>query len=177
MIKHADPAIRSALDGIALPDLLSVESLFAVVQDLYPRPLELLRGDPPVEGLRANGLWLTRPGEDCDAMWIAPELTGAAAVHSLAHELGHFRLGHTPIVLPAKRKPAVEEFQYLSPAFTGGCLLGRTRSQDGPHDPEHVQAEDQAERFAFALRRKAAAQARENRHRDDVLLDRLYKSL
>ncbi|WP_031102426.1 hypothetical protein [Streptomyces sp. NRRL S-146] len=177
MIHHADSTIRDALDGFALPDELTVESLFAVIQDLYPRPLELLRGEPPIDGLRANGLWLTRPGTESDAMWIAPELTGAPAVHSLAHEFGHFRLGHEPVVIQTKPKPAAEEFQFLSPAFLDGCLIGRTRSQDGPHDPEYIQIEDQAERFAFALRRKAAAQARENRHRGDALLDRLYKVL
>ncbi|MEV0437673.1 hypothetical protein AB0I84_21190 [Streptomyces spectabilis] len=180
MIKHADSTIRQALDGIVLPDELTVDSLFAAIQELYPRPLELLRGEPPIEGLRANGLWLTRPNADSDAMWVAPELTGAPAVHSLSHEFGHFCLGHEPVVLRAAPKPAApaaEDFQFLSPAFMDGCLIGRPRSQDGPHDPEYVQLEDQAEKFAFALRRKAAAQARENRHRGDPLLDRLYKVL
>lgn len=177
MINHADSTIRQALDGFDLPDELTVGSLFAVIEDLYPRPLELLRGEPPIEGLRANGLWLTRPGSESDAMWIPSELTGAPAVHSLAHEFGHFRLGHEPVVIEPKPQPEAEVFQFLSPAFLEGCLIGRTRSQDGPHDPEYVRIEDQAERFAFALRRKAAVQARENRHHGDALLDRLYKVL
>lgn len=179
MINHANSQIRSALDSIALPDELTVDSLFAAIQDLYPRPLELLRDEPPIEGLRANGLWLTRPNANSDAMWIAPELTGAAAVHSLAHEAGHFLLGHQPVTLQAKPKPAPEpeDFQFLKPSFLGGCLIGRTRSQDGPHDPEYIQIEDQAEQFAFALRRKATDQARENRHRGDPLLHRLYNVL
>lgn len=177
MINQADSTIQLALDGIPLPKRLTVTSLFAVVQDLYPRPLELLRGEPPIEGLRANGLWVTRPGEESDAMWVPPELTGSSAVHSLAHEFGHFRLEHEPVVIRAKPKPAAEDFQFLSTNFLGGCLLGRARSQDTSQDPEYIRVEDQAEQFAFLLRRKAAVQARENRHSDDPLLDRLYKAL
>ncbi|GEB50431.1 hypothetical protein [Streptomyces cacaoi] len=177
MINHADSRIQRALNRVPVPYPLTLDSLFAVIRDLYPRPLKLLRGAPPVKGLRANGLWLTRPHADSDAMWIAPELTGAAAVHSLAHEAGHFLLGHEPVEISEPAPEPDTEFQFLSSAFLTGCLLGRARAQDGPHDPEHVQIEDQAERFAFALRRKATELARENRHRGDDLLDRLHHSL
>lgn len=179
MIHSADSQIRRALATFSIPEPLAVETLFAVIQDQYPRALELWRGDPPLVGLRANGLWLTRPDADSDVIWVAPELTGAAAVHTLAHEVGHIMLGHKPVVLPAEPdpEPEPEPYQFLSPEFLGGCLIGRTRSHDGPHDPEHVKVEDQAERFAFALRREAADRARENRHSDDPLLDRLYKAL
>ncbi|NGO66995.1 hypothetical protein [Streptomyces boncukensis] len=177
MIRHADGEVRRALKDVPVPDPLTVESLFAIIQNLYPRPLELQRGAPPLEGLRANGLWLTRPHDGSDAIWIAPELTGAVAVHSLAHEFGHFLLGHPPVEIPTRPAPEPEPFHYLSPDFLGGCLIGRARSQDGPRDPEYVQIEDQAERFAFALRHKATALARENRHCGDALLHRLYKAL
>lgn len=177
MIQHADSHIRRALATFPVPEPLTVETLFAVIQARYPRPLELWRGEPPLDGLRANGLWLTRPEADSDVIWVAPELTGAAAVHTLAHEGGHIALDHEPVVLPAKAEPEPESYQFLSSAFLGGCLLGRTRSQDGPHDPDHVKVEDQAEKFAYALRREAVDRARENRHSDDPLLDRLYKSL
>ncbi|NUL25962.1 ImmA/IrrE family metallo-endopeptidase [Streptomyces lunaelactis] len=178
MIKRADSQIRHALNSIALPDELTVASLFTAVQALYPRPLELLRGEPPVEGLRANGLWLTRPDANSDTIWIAPELTGAAAVHSLAHEIGHFLLGHEPVVLhKPKSAPEPEEFQFLSASFLDGCLIGRTRSQDGPQDPEYQRIENEAERFAFLLRRTADQQARDTQYGADPLLDRLHHSL
>ncbi|MER7344225.1 hypothetical protein ABT390_02330 [Streptomyces aurantiacus] len=120
-------------------------------EDRYPRPLELRRGDPPLVGLRANGLWLTRPEAERDAIWVAPALSGVAAEHTLAHEVGHIALGHEPVVLPAEPEP--KPYQYLSSDFLGGCLIGRTRSQEGPQDPKHIKVEDQAERIAFALRR------------------------
>ncbi|GGR75047.1 hypothetical protein GCM10010252_11800 [Streptomyces aureoverticillatus] len=84
-------------------------------------------------------------------------------------------LGHEPVVLPADPEP--QPYQYVSSAFLGGCLTGHTRSQKGPQGPEHVKVEDQAERFAFALRRKARDRAREDQHSDAPLLDRLYKAL
>ncbi|QEU90497.1 hypothetical protein [Streptomyces kanamyceticus] len=175
MIHYADSQICRALASFPVPEPLTIDSLFAVIQDRYPRPLELWREDPPLAGLRANGLWLTRPEAESDAIWVAPELTGAAAVHTLAHEVGHIALSHKPVVLPAEPEP--EPYQFLSADFLAGCLMGRTRSQDGPQDPEHVKVEDQAERFAFALRRKALDRARENQHSGDPLLDRLYKAL
>ncbi|MFK0294275.1 hypothetical protein ACIQU6_27910 [Streptomyces sp. NPDC090442] len=178
MIHHPDSQIRCALNRIDLPHDLTVESLFTAVQAMYPKPLELLRGEPPIEGLRANGLWLTRPDADGDAMWIAPELSGAAAIHSLAHEVGHFLLGHEPVVLPARPKaPEPEEFAFLSADFLSGCLIGRTRSQDGSQDPAYQQIENEAERFAFLLRRKADEHARDTRYGADPLLHRLHHSL
>ncbi|MFE0177964.1 hypothetical protein ACFWZ2_37210 [Streptomyces sp. NPDC059002] len=178
MIHSADSQIRRTLATFPIPDPLTVETLFNVIRDRYPRPLDLWREDPPLAGLRANGLWLTRPEAESDAIWVAPELNGAAAVHTLAHEAGHIALGHEPLVLPSTPpEPEPEPYQFLSPDFLGGCLIGRTRSQDGPHDPEHVKVEDQAEKFAFALRRQALDRARENQHSGDPLLDRLYKAL
>ncbi|MFD0416828.1 hypothetical protein [Streptomyces sp. NPDC127108] len=175
---HADRHIRRALAAFTIPEPLTLDSLFASIQKVYPRPLELLRGEPPIQGLRANGLWITRPDRDGDAMWVAPELTGAAAVHSLAHELGHFLLGHKPVPLPsAPAEPEPEAYEYLSANFLGGSLLGRARSQEAPLDPEYVQIEDQAEEFAFRLRRVAAQQARETRHRGDPLVERMHHSL
>ncbi|GAA2880810.1 hypothetical protein [Streptomyces mexicanus] len=175
MFHSADSQIRSALAAFTVPDPLTVESLFAAVRERYPRPLELWRGEPPLAGLRANGLWLKRPDAASDAIWVAPSLTGAAAVHTLAHEVGHIVLGHAPHVLPVAR--TTEPYRFLGPEFLGGCLIGRARSRSTQHVPDHLRVEDQAEQFAFALRRKAAERARENRHRHDPLLDRLYKSL
>ncbi|MGA4842154.1 hypothetical protein [Streptomyces sp. G45] len=175
MIHYADSPIRRAVATFPVPDPLTVESLFDVIRRGYHRPLELWRGQPPLKGLRANGLWLTRPDARSDVIWVAPELNGAAAVHTLAHEGGHIALGHQPVQLPAEPEP--EPFQFLSPSFLGGCLIGRTRSQEGPQDPEHVKVEDQAEKFAFALRRKALDHARENQHSGDPLLHSLYKVL
>ncbi|MGI5337758.1 hypothetical protein ACQEVS_10315 [Streptomyces sp. CA-181903] len=179
MIKHADRRIRRALDDLVLPDEVTVDSLFAAVQSVYPKPLELLRGEPPIEGLHANGLWLTRPDTGTDAVWIAPELSGAAAVHSLAHEIGHILLGHEPVVLRTKPQyePEPEDFHFLSPDFLGGCLIGRTRSYNGPQDPTYQQIETEAERFAFMLRRTADHKARDSQFGADPFLDRLHHSL
>lgn len=46
-----------------------------------------------------------------------------------------------------------------------------------PLDPAYVQIEEQAEEFAFHLRRVTARQARETRHRGDPLVDRVHHSL
>lgn len=172
-----DRKIRRTLEAFPVPNPLTVETLFAVMQERYPRPLELWRGPSPITGLHANALWLTRPDAESDVVWLDPALTGAAAVHSLSHENGHIELGHQPFTLSAAA-PAEEPepFEFLSPAFLGGCLLGRARSHDVQPDPEYQAVEDQAERFAFALRRTAADQARDTRH-GDPLVDRLHHSL
>ncbi|MEU5978468.1 hypothetical protein [Streptomyces sp. NPDC047315] len=178
MIQHPhDRTVRAALADFPVPNPLTVESLFAVMRERYWRPLELWRGPSPLPGLHANALWLTRPHADSDIVWLDPALTGAAATHSLSHENGHIELGHKTLELPAEPLPAeAAEYEFLSPDFLGGCLLGRARSHDGPHDPEYQQIEDAAERYAFALRRLAAQQARDTRHHDP-LVDRLHHSL
>lgn len=177
MIQHAlDRKIRGALSAIPVPNPLTVESLFAVMREHYGRPLELWRGPSPIAGLHANALWLTRPTEDSDVVWVDPALTGAAAIHSMGHEFGHFALGHKPLVLPAMPPPAEEPYAFLSPDFLGGCLLGRARAHDGSQDPEYVAIENEAERFAYVLRRTAADQARDTRHQDP-LVNRLHHSL
>lgn len=178
MIQNAaNNKIRRALEAFPVPNPLTVETLFAVMQERYWRPLELWRGPSPITGLHANALWLTRPDADSDVVWLDPALTGAAAVHSLAHENGHIELGHEPLTLPAAAPVAEPEpYEFLSPAFLGGCLLGRARSQDTPQDPAYQAVEDAAEAFAFALRRTAAELARDTRHRDP-LVDRLHHSL
>ncbi|MET8717441.1 hypothetical protein ABZV52_30195 [Streptomyces sp. NPDC004735] len=188
MIQHVpDRRIRTALAAFPVPNPLTVESLFAVMQERYGRPLELWRDASPLPGLHANALWLTRPGEDSDVVWLDPALTGAAATHSLSHENGHIELGHKPLALPAQplspktNRPdgplrSSEPYEFLSADFLGGCLLGRARSHDGPQDPLYQQIEDEAERFAFLLRRTAADQARNSRH-PDPLVDRLHQSL
>ncbi|AJC54463.1 MULTISPECIES: hypothetical protein [Streptomyces] len=174
---HADKHIRSALDDFPIPDPLTITSLFEVVRSRYPGPgrLELWRGAPPLTGLRANGLWLTLPDRDLDAIWVAPELHGAAAVHTLAHEAGHIALGHVPFELSTQPEP--EPYEYLSPEFLSGSLIGRPRSQDGGLAPDEARIEDEAEQFAFALRRTAADQAHARRFQSDPLLDRLHHSL
>ncbi|MFB8120610.1 hypothetical protein ACFQ6U_13480 [Streptomyces sp. NPDC056465] len=188
MIQRAhDRKIRTALAAFPVPNPLTVESLFAAMQERYGRPLELWRGPSPLPELHANALWLTRPGASVDVVWLDDALTGAAAVHSLAHEGGHMELGHKPFSLPARpstlsaNRPdgpleAAKSYEFLSPDFLGGCLLGRARSHDGPQDPEYQQIEDEAERFAFLLRRTAADHARDTRHADP-LVDRLHHSL
>ncbi|MFJ4880103.1 hypothetical protein ACIP93_33515 [Streptomyces sp. NPDC088745] len=176
MIQPAhDRKIRTALAAFPVPNPLTVESLFAVMQERYWRPLELWRGASPIPGLHANALWLTRPAAASDVVWLDPALTGAAAVHSLSHENGHIELGHQPLELPAEPQPA-ESYDLLHPDFLAGCLFGRARSHDGLQDPAYQQIEDQAERFAFQLRRAAAEQARNTRHHDP-LVDRLHHSL
>lgn len=171
-----DRKIRRALDAFPVPNPLTVETLFAVMQDRYPRPLELWRGASPIPGLHANALWLTRPDADSDMVWLDPALTGAAATHSLSHENGHIELGHTPLELPAPRPAEPESYEFLSPAFLGGCLLGRARSRDSVQDPAYQRVENEAEKFAFLLRRTADEQARDSRH-GDPLVDRLHHSL
>ncbi|MET9776105.1 hypothetical protein ABZ023_17925 [Streptomyces sp. NPDC006367] len=173
-----DRKIRTALAAFPVPNPLTVDSLFEVMRQRYWRPLELWRGPSPIPGLHANALWLTRPDADSDVVWLDPALTGAAGTHSLSHENGHIELGHTPLVLPAPtpRPQPPQEYQFLSPAFLGGCLLGRARSHEGPQDPQHQQIEDEAERYAYLLRRAAAEQARETRH-DDPLVGRLHHRL
>ncbi|MFG2408714.1 hypothetical protein ACGFR8_31105 [Streptomyces brevispora] len=174
---HPDRKIRRALDAFPVPNPLTVESLFAVMRARYQRPLELWRGASPIPGLHANALWLKRPNADSDVVWLDPALTGAAATHSLSHENGHIELGHTPLELPAPRPAEPQQpFEFLSPAFLGGCLLGRARSQDTVQDPAYQQVESEAETYAFLLRRTAAEQARDSRH-DDPLVDRLHHSL
>jgi hypothetical protein len=169
-----DPTIRRALKAFPIPNPLTVESLFAVLQERYPRPLELWRGPSPLPGLHANALWLTRPGEGSDVIWLDQALTGAAAVHSLSHEIGHIELGHTPLEMPTRQREP-EPYKHLSQAFLGGNLLCRARSHEGPQEPAYRQVEDQAEQFAFELRRAAAAQT-EARH-GDPLVDRVRHSL
>ncbi|MFF9901344.1 hypothetical protein [Streptomyces longispororuber] len=178
MIQSArDRDIRQALAALPVPNPLTVDSLFAVMQARYPRPLELWRGPSPLPGLHANALWLTRPDADSDVVWLDPALTGAAATHSLGHEFGHQALGHQPLVLPAPAPPAAEEtYEFLSEDFLGGCLFGRARSHEGPQHPEYIRLEDEAERFAFLLRRTADKAARDKRHHDP-LVDRLHHSL
>ncbi|MER6109272.1 hypothetical protein [Streptomyces hirsutus] len=177
MIQQAkDRKIRRLLADFPIPNPLTVETLFAVMSERYRRPLRLWRGPSPLPGLHANALWLTRPDDDSDVIWLDPALTGAAAVHSLSHENGHIELGHRPLEVPAAHRPAPPEYQFLSADFLGGCLLGRARSHEGPQDPEYQQVEDEAERYAFALRRRAAEQARDTRHHHP-LVDRLHHSL
>ncbi|MEU5748273.1 hypothetical protein ABZ804_22375 [Streptomyces sp. NPDC047726] len=188
MIQRAhDRKIRTTLAAFPVPNPLTVDSLFAVMQERYLRPLELWRGPSPLPGLHANALWLTRPEADSDVIWLDPALTGAAATHSLSHENGHIELGHKPLSLPAEpstpstNRPdgLLEEaapYEFLSPDFLGGCLLGRARSHDGPQSPAYQRIEDEAEQFAFLLRRTAADQARDTRHLDP-LVDRLHHSL
>ncbi|MFF8696292.1 hypothetical protein ACF08W_29175 [Streptomyces sp. NPDC015144] len=171
-----DRKLRQALAALPVPNPLTVDTLFALMQAHYPRPLELWRGASPLPGLHANALWLTRPSHDSDVVWLDPALTGAAATHSLGHEFGHQMLGHTPLVLPAAPAPKPESYEFLSPDFLGGCLFGRARSHDGPQDPEYRRIEDEAEGFAYLLRRAAADQARDTRHHDP-LVDRLHHSL
>ncbi|MFJ4988704.1 hypothetical protein ACIP9H_33505 [Streptomyces sp. NPDC088732] len=178
MIQRPDREIYQALEAFPVPEPLTVETLFSAMQERYPRPLELWRGKPsPIPGLHANALWMTRPQHDSDVIWLDPALTGLAAVHSLAHELGHIQLDHKPLVLPATPVADEDTYEFLSPEFLGGCLLGRTRSQEGPADPHYQRIEDQAENFAFLLRRRAAAQAHNSRYQADPLLDRLHNSL
>ncbi|PAZ12325.1 hypothetical protein CLM62_30675 [Streptomyces sp. SA15] len=175
MIHRPTKHVQRALDGFQIPVPLTVETLFAAIEERYPRPLELLRGQSPLPGLSASGLWITRPDQESDAMWVDPGLDEEAAVHNLAHEGGHFFLGHQPVLLPAA--PPAEPYEFVSADFLNGCLLGRTRSQEGPHDPEYVEIEDQAEAFAFLLRKKAHEHARDSRYESDPLLDRLHRSL
>lgn len=175
MIHRPDIHVQQALVGFQLPVPLTIETLFAAIEERYPRPLELLRGESPLPGLPASGLWLTRPDRESDAMWVDPGLNGAAAVHVLAHEAGHFFLGHRPIELPATPPP--EPYEFVSADFLDGCLLGRTRSQEGPHDPEYVEIENQAEAFAFLLRKRADQRARDTRYQSDPLLHRLHRAL
>lgn len=183
MIQHAhDRKIRQTLAALAVPNPLTVDSLFAVMREryqvMYSRALELWRGPSPFPGLHANALWLTRPDADSDVVWLDPALTGAAAIHSLGHEFGHQAMRHKPLVLPAAPQPAEPEtYEFLSPDFLGGCLFGRARSHDGSQDPEYIRVEDEAERFAFILRRAAADQARDTRHNHDPLVERLHRSL
>lgn len=124
--------------------------------------------------------------EDADHIWVAPETTGAQAVHTYAHELGHQLLGHPPLPVlptaggtpPPRLEPPEEEvtFTWLSPAFLGGDLLGvRTRSPHHQRDPLYTEREDEAESFAVLLRRRA--QARDSGRQTDPLLDRLHRSL
>ncbi|WP_328491205.1 hypothetical protein [Streptomyces zaomyceticus] len=178
MIQHAhDRKIRTALAAFPVPNPLTVETLFDVMRERYWRPLELWRGPSPIPGLHANALWLTRPDADSDVVWLDPALTGAAATHSLSHENGHIELGHRPLELPATPAEAEpESYDFLSPDFLGGCLFGRARSHDAPQDPEYQRVEDEAERFAFLLRRSAAQLAHDTRH-NDPLVDRLHNSL
>ncbi|MFK0159088.1 hypothetical protein ACIQVK_44340 [Streptomyces sp. NPDC090493] len=179
MIQSAhDRKIRQALAAVSIPTPLTVDTLFAVMQERYQlrygRLLELLRGPCPIPGLNANALWFQRGDEGPDGVWVADALTGAAAVHNLGHEWGHQEMGHKPLLLPVKPKP--EPYQFLSPDFLGGCLFGRARSHEGPQDPEYVRIENEAEGFAYLLRRKAAEHARDSRHHDP-LVDRLHHSL
>ncbi|MEV8344512.1 hypothetical protein [Streptomyces niveus] len=173
-----DRKVRQALAALPVPNPLTVDTLFAVMRERYrlryERPLELLRGPSPFPGLHANALWFTRPDEDSDAVWVDAALTGAAAVHSLGHEWGHQEMGHTPLLLPYAPEP--KPYEFLSPDFLGGCLFGRARSHDGPQDPEYRRIEDEAEGFAYLLRRTAADQARDTRHHDP-LVTRLHHSL
>ncbi|OVZ99508.1 hypothetical protein B9W64_37580 [Streptomyces sp. CS159] len=178
MIQHAhDRKIRTALAAFPVPNPLTVDSLFAVMRERYPRPLELWRGPSPLPGLHANALWLTRPDADSDVVWLDPAQTGAAAVHSLSHENGHIELGHKPLEMPTEPRPAESEtYELLHPDFLAGCLFGRARSHEGLQDPAYQRIEDEAERYAFTLRRFAAEQARDTRHHDP-LVDRLHQSL
>ncbi|MFD7501550.1 hypothetical protein [Streptomyces sp. NPDC059850] len=178
MIQRAhDRKIRQALAAFPVPNPLTVDTLFAVMRERYQRPLELWRGPSPLPGLHANALWLTRPGAKSDVVWLDPALTGAAAIHSLSHENGHIELGHKPLELPASPQPAEPAtYEFLSPDFLGGCLFGRTRAHEGPQDPAYQRIEDEAERYAFLIRRTAAEQARNTRHHDP-LVERLHHSL
>lgn len=182
MIRHRyDGSIWKALETFAVPVPLTVDSLFAEMRkhylDDYGRDLELHGGPSPIPGLHANALWLTYPEAAADVVWLDDALTGDAATHSLCHEFGHQKMRHTPLQLPAAPAPAEpDQYEFLSADFLGGCLFGRARSHDGPQDPEYVQIEDQAERFAFLLRRRAADRARATRHHDP-LVDRLHGSL
>ncbi|MET8696837.1 hypothetical protein ABZV65_30355 [Streptomyces bauhiniae] len=176
-----DRKIRSVLAAFPVPNPLNVDSLFAVMRERYlrrhQRPLELRRGPSPLPGFQANALWVTRPADGSDFVWLDPSLQGSAAVHSLGHENGHIELGHTPLEIAATPMPAEPEpFDMLPDAFVGGCLLGRARSTEGSHDPAYKLVEDEAERYAFLLRRAADDQARESRHRDP-LVGRLHHSL
>ncbi|MFF2522173.1 hypothetical protein [Streptomyces liangshanensis] len=178
MIQSArDRKIRQALAGLSVPNPLTVDTLFAVMRERYPRPLELWRGTSPFPSLHANALWLTRPDHESDVVWLDPALTGAAATHSLSHEFGHQLMGHKPLVLhPPAGADEPEAYQFLSSDFLSGCLFGRARSHSGPQDPEYVRIEDEAEGFAFLLRRTAAERASDTRHHDP-LVDRLHHSL
>ncbi|MFK0279450.1 hypothetical protein ACIQVL_03115 [Streptomyces sp. NPDC090499] len=176
-----DGKIKKALADLSLPVPLTADSLFAVMREHYQthygRALDLWRGPSPVPGLHANALWLTRSGAESDVVWLDDALTGDAATHSLSHEFGHQRLRHRPLELPAEPPSAKPKtYEFLSPDFLGGCLFGRARSHDGPQDPEYVRVEDEAERFAFLLRRRAADMARDTRHHDP-LVNRLHRSL
>jgi hypothetical protein len=174
-----DRKVRQALASLTVPIPLTVDSLFAIMREhyeaAYSRALELWRGASPLPGIHANALWLTRPHADSDVVWLDPALSGAAAVHSLGHEFGHQALRHTPIELPAEPRQA-ETYEFLSGDLLDGCLFGRARSHDGPQDPAYVRVEDEAERFAFLLRRTAADQAHDSRHHDP-LVGRLHDSL
>lgn len=176
------PRCVEALDGFPIPYPLTLETLHQAAVEYHDRRLVLHREPFPPGLQRPCGLWW--PTEEADHIWVAPEVTGAQAIHTYAHELGHRFLGHPPLpVAPAEGKPPApvepEEavtFTWLSPAFLSGDLLGvRTRSRNHNRDPLYTEREGEAEFFAALLRQRA--ERRDSGRHADPLLDRLHRSL
>jgi hypothetical protein len=90
----------------------------------------------------------------------------------------HSSTGAAPGEDPAAGPDAGRPFKYLPPEYldAGPTLLGRARAQTAGQDPEYVRREDEAERFASLLRRRAAAAASRSRP-TNPFLDRLRHSL